>query len=366
MPTLTIETPHDPTALTEFLQFRDKVYAHREAYWPASVRFEQQFLQGHTPFNAGRLVQPFFVRSGKSVVARVLAVIDSRYQQHWQERLGQLWWFEAMPDSYDAVALLMNEACAWLRNHGADAARAGSGALEFPFVIDAYDILPPNILRQNPPYYHALLKQAGFASEKAWVDYKIEVRPALLDRWAGMLETVTRAGYAIVPLREVPPQRRVAEFTATFNETFRSHWGWTPYAEPEIASLFSALESFGVLDASVLAYHQDQPVGMLLLTPAHSRNAVLAPGRVLRADEKLNVLAIGVKESARGHGVNLAMAGYGLLELARRGAQYASYTLVLDDNWPSRRTGEKLGGRVCANYMVYRREIHEQDEKKRQ
>lgn len=354
---LMIETPQDSTTLTEFLQFRDKVAARRDAYWPASVRFELQFLQGRTPFNAGRTVQPFFVRSGRSVVARVLAVIDARYQQHWGERLGHLWWFEALPDSAEAVQLLMDEACAWLQQQGADAARAGSGMLEFPFVIDAYDILPPNILRQNPPYYHALLKHAGFASEKGWVDYKIEVRPDLLDRWASMLAAATRAGYDIVPVRDVPQHRRVPEFTATFNETFQSHWGWTPYTEHEVASLFTALESFGALDASVLAYRHGQPVGMLLLTPEHSKHAVLAPGRVLRPDEKLNVLAIGVKAPARGQGVNLAMAGYGLLELVRRGAQYVSYTLVLDDNWPSRRTGEKLGGRVCANYMVYRREF---------
>jgi hypothetical protein len=49
------------------------------------------------------------------------------------------------------------------------------------------------------------------------------------------------------------------------------------------------------------------------------------------------------------------MAGSSFLELVRRGAKYVSYTLVLDDNWPSRRTGEKLGAYVCANYMVYRR-----------
>jgi hypothetical protein len=30
---------------------------------------------------------------------------------------------------------------------------------------------------------------------------------------------------------------------------------------------------------------------------------------------------------------------------------------VLDDNWPSRRTAEKLGASVCANYLVYRRDL---------
>jgi hypothetical protein len=34
-----------------------------------------------------------------------------------------------------------------------------------------------------------------------------------------------------------------------------------------------------------------------------------------------------------------------------------SYTLVVDDNWPSRRTAEKLGANVCANFVVYRREF---------
>ena len=49
------------------------------------------------------------------------------------------------------------------------------------------------------------------------------------------------------------------------------------------------------------------------------------------------------------------MASYSYLELIRRGATWLSYTLVLDDNWPSRRTGEKLGGECCANYLTYRR-----------
>ena len=98
---------------------------------------------------------------------------------------------------------------------------------------------------------------------------------------------------------------------------------------------------------------------MLFVVPEVSATAILKSGRVLKDSEKLNILAIGVRESARGQGVNLAMAAYGYLELVRRGAKYLSYTLVLDDNWPSRRTAEKLGAFVCANYMVYRRNFRQ-------
>ena len=122
------------------------------------------------------------------------------------------------------------------------------------------------------------------------------------------------------------------------------------------------LEGFkpaGAYDTSVIAYRNGAPVGMLFVVPEVTAAAIVRPGRILKDSEKLNILAIGVRESARGQGVNLAMAAYAYLELVRRGAKYLSYTLVLDDNWPSRRTAEKLGAAVCANYMVYRRNFRD-------
>lgn len=357
MASMRIEVPQSKEALQSFVQLYEQVAAAKSAYWKPSVRFELSVLCGETPFNEERTVRPFMAWEGGKVVARVLAVMDARYNHHWRERLGHLCWFEALPGTRQAVKLLMNEACDWLRSQGTNAARAGHGMLEFPFVIDAYDELPPTVLRHNPSYYHSLLKDAGFETERSFVDYKIEVRPDLLVRWLGMLEAVRRAGYAIVPLRDVPEERRVHDFVTTFNDTFSAHWGWTPYSEKEMAGLLKALARNGVLDTSVLAYRDGQPVGMVLLVSEHQAEAILKPGRTIQDAERLNVLAIGVKESDRGRGVNLAMASYGYLELVRRGAKYVSYTLVLDDNWPSRRTAEKLGAFVCANYVAYRRRL---------
>jgi len=114
------------------------------------------------------------------------------------------------------------------------------------------------------------------------------------------------------------------------------------------------LGPMGAFDTSVIAYRDDDPVGICFVTPEIA-SQIAVRRRELRDVEKLNFLGIGVREGARRQGVNLAMAAYAYLELVKRGAQYVSYTLVLDDNWPSRRTAEKLGCRICANYMVYRR-----------
>jgi len=352
---LKIDVPHGHDALMEFILFQDRANAARTARWPANVPLLLPILSGESPFNIDREFRPLVVREGGEIVARAMAVLDQRYIRHWKERIGHVVFFEALPDAREATALLMEEACEWLRDKGAEAARTGMGMLDFPYVIDAYEPLPPSLLRQNPAHYHVLLKHAGFITEKGMVDYKIRVRPELVDRWESALEGARRAGYAIVPLRDIPEKQRVSEFTALWNDTFASHWGFTPFVEEEIALFFALLDMVGILDTSVIAYQGEDPVGMLYVSRDIPSLAVLAPGRVLDDSERLNVLGIGVRGRARGRGVNYAMASHAFLELVKRGHTWLSYTLVLDDNWPSRRTAVGLGADLCATFVAYRR-----------
>jgi GNAT superfamily N-acetyltransferase len=226
---------------------------------------------------------------------------------------------------------------------------------DMPFAIDAHDVLPPSILRQNPSYYHALIKDAGFEVEQGFVDYKLQVTPQLGRRWASEVAAARAAGYRLVPVRDVSRRRRGRELAALWSDTFAAHWGFSPFIEEELSLLFELGAPVGVLDVSVVAYAGDRPVGFVFVTPADGSPAALAPLRRLRDDERLNTLAIGVRREARGRGVNRALAGWAFAELARRGATHLSYTLVLDDNWPSRRTAEALGAHVCASYLAYRR-----------
>src|SRR5215468_1850146 len=228
-----IETPRSLQALTEFVQFYDQVYDYCDARWPTPVEFHMSVLTDESPFARGRKFRPLLARTGGRVVARAVAVVDDHYNRHWQERLGHISLFEALPDAREATKLLMDAACDWLAEQGAEAARAGWGLMERPFAIDDYDSLPPSVMRQNPAYYHRLLKDAGFESEKGWVDYKIAVRPELVARWESALEAARRAGFRIVPLRDLAPAERVRHMTAVFNEAFRRHWGIVPVTEDE-------------------------------------------------------------------------------------------------------------------------------------
>ncbi|MDO8432892.1 MAG: hypothetical protein Q7S58_10845 [Candidatus Binatus sp.] len=352
-----IESPRGEAALTEFVRFHDRVYEYRSARWPSQIAVQLPLLMGEGPFAVDRKLCPFAVIDNGRMVARAVALIDGSYQRHWKEALGHIVMFEAMPDARDGVRLMIDEAASWLKSRGAAVARTGYGLLEFPYVIDDYETLPPDIARQNPPYYHALLKDAGFESERGWVDYKIKVTPELIARYESALEACRRAGFEILALKDVPESRRLNDFEPTWNQAFSRHWGMTPFSRGEMSFLFDYFSISGGLETSVLAYKDGAPVGALMVTPPNVEGVILKPGRTLADHEKLNFLGIGVLEAGRGRGVNLAMAAYSYLRLIRNGSKYLSYTLVLDDNWPSRRTAEKLGAKICANYITYRRDL---------
>jgi hypothetical protein len=353
-----IEMPADEKALAEFVRFHDRVYEYRAARWPAAFRRQLHILMGAPPYGEDREIKPFLAREGGAIVARAAAIIDQPYLAHWKEPLGHIMMFEALPNSGDAVKSMLDAACEWLRSRKMEAARAGAtGVGDSPFAIDEYEMLPPSIVRQNPGYYHSLLKDAGFETEKGWVDYKIEVTPALIARYQSALEAARRGGFVIAPLKNLDDDLRVQHFTKVWNDAFKHHWGMAPRREAEVAAMFRNFAFGNGLETSVIAYRGDEPVGVLVALRPSTESVILAPGRAVREMEKLNWLGIGVHESARGCGVNLATASFAYLELIRLGAKYLSYTLVLDDNWASRRTAEKLGAKVCASYVTYRREL---------
>lgn len=351
-----IESPDSEAGLREFIALQDSIRPELTARWPAAVEMQLPLMMGLSALGAGKTMKAFVAREDSEIQARVLAFVDPAYAARWNEKLGHLAFFEARPGAHRVTRDLMDAACEWLRAQGAEAARAGFFLpIDMPFVIDAYDALPPNLMRQNPDYYHSFIKDAGFECEKGLVDYKIRVTSELITRYHSALEASRRGGFDIVPLKDVPPEKRVSEFAPAFNEAFYNHWGFVGAGNEAYAEMLSFFEMLGGLETSVIAYRGNEVVGTMMVVPEETAHAVVRSGRVVNDSEKLNFLGIGVREPARGRGVNLAMASYSYLKLISHGARYLSYTLVVDDNWPSRRTAEKLGAKVCANYVVYRR-----------
>ncbi len=360
---INIENPRNRVAMEDFARLPFLVYAERKAWWPPDIQNEVDLLAHRSPLSAFLEIEPFVARREGRIVARVSAVINHRYNAHWKEKLGQLIHFEAMPDEDDAAEMLLDEASEWLRERAMDAVRSGFAAfLDYPYAIDNYDAFPSFLLRANPAYYHRYLKDAGFETERGQLDYTAHLTPEIIARYHGMLDAAARAGVQLRSWREFGFLAAVDAWTGVTNVAFREHWGWNPVTQAEVRPMLTSLWETPVSDLSMIALIDRRVVGAVFCVPDLSEAlAALKRGVKLPPDKgggtRGALINIGVIDEARGRGVARAMAARSFLEMARQGMQYAGYTLVLDDNWSSRRCAESLGARVTSNFVTYRREL---------
>ena len=257
---VSIEQVSGDRELRAFCLFADRVNSQRSAYWPAIPDRHLPLLKGEGPVSVGRRVLPLVARVDGATVARFAAVVDERYIDHWEEPLGHLIMFEALPDTTAAVRELMNEACAWLRRNGMTAARTGMGpGIDMPYLLDAYENLPPFASRHNPPYYHFMLKEAHFEAEKGWIDYKIEVTPERVQIWEHMVGAAEKAGYTVATLTDLGEPHPIAQFASVWEEAFAHHWGMSPQTEDEWAEQLAVVGPIGGWDISIMAFKGEEP-----------------------------------------------------------------------------------------------------------
>ncbi|MGH7780229.1 MAG: hypothetical protein ACREQR_10425 [Candidatus Binataceae bacterium] len=359
----TIERVATREGYEEFARLPYHVYAAREAWWPPDIQGEIDMITRRTHFAAYLDLEAYCARRRGRMVARVSAVVNRRYIEHWGEQLGQLIHFEACEGEEDAAVAMLETAARSLGARGMMAVRSGFAAfLDYPYAVDGYGRLPSFLLRGNPPYYHRCFKRAGFETEKGQTDYTAELTPELLERYRRSVAAANAASVTIKSWREFGFPAAIDAWTEVTNAAFTRHWGWNPITKAEVRPMLMSLWESPVADLSMLAVVGDEAIGAVFSVPDLSpmlarvrRGVRLEPHR--GGGTRGALVNIGVKESARGRGIAVAMASQSYLRMAGQRMRYAGYTLVLDDNWASRRTAESLGAHVSGNFVTYRRNL---------
>jgi ribosomal protein S18 acetylase RimI-like enzyme len=358
-----------PEELQRYVDFGQEVYASNPYWVPPDAHHMTKVLGGEGGFGSDLKIQPFWVEDDGHVLATVAAAISDVYERRWNERMGHLFFFEALPDQDEAVESLMRAACDWLKTRGCEAVRLSMlPGLQMPLTIDAYDEVPTIFHTFNPAYYHSYIKNARFMTEKGVVQYQVQFTPELEQRYREMVARATNSGISLRPYDFERLEEETLAFTEIFNETFSAHWGFMPVPANVMRGLTVELKDFLIGDFMAFAEADGQTVGAVYSLP--DLNQALHPMRGKTIEDNLPefqqylqevdhgaLLVIGVKREYRGRGVNLALAAKSYLAMIERGYKTGSYTVVLDDNWPSRRTAEKLGARVTRNFDVYRKEL---------
>jgi ribosomal protein S18 acetylase RimI-like enzyme len=366
-----------PDDFERYIDFAKEVYRDNPHWVPGDKHHLIQLLSGDAGFGPQSEIQAFAVEHEGRTLATVAAFRDEAYDRHWNEKLGQLLFFEALPDQNEAVEALIGEACEWLRERDYTSARLGMlPGVQLPLTIDAYDTVPTCFHSYNPPYYHSYIKNCGFVTERGVVQYQVQFTAELEQRYREMVQRARDAGVVVRSWDFDRLEEESAAFAALGNETFSAHFGFMPLPDAVMRGFTVEFKDLLIPELLGFAEVDGQRVGFVYSLPDLNqalhpmRDKVLEENfpefveRFARVDHGV-LLIIGVKEEYRGRGINLALAAHSYLGMIERGYKTASYTVVMDDNWPSRRTAEKLGARVTRNFVVYRRDLSRSTHDKR-
>lgn len=365
---MNVSSPRTIEEIQRFAEFAHRVYEDYPNWVPPDSHHIVENLSGRFPRAEETQYKPFWVLDASGhILATVAAIISEPFNHHWGESLGHLAYFESLAGHEDAGTIVLRAACDWLNEQGGKAVRLSFfPGWQFPLTIDAYDDVPTFLHAVNPPSYHRIIKNAGFVTEQSLVEYRIAFTPELAAAYRGMIDKVQSAGVSLRAWDLSRLEEETARFCEVNNECFARHWGIPRFSIDELSGLTIGLKDYLVPDFLQFAEVDGRIAGYVYATPdlnqafhaSRGKDASASDGfqRYLTKIDHGMLLIIGVREGHRGKGVNLALAAKCYLAMMNRGYKSASYTLVLDDNGPSRRTAEKLGGRVARNYIVYRRD----------
>lgn len=359
---------HSPDELRESMAFAAEVYRDIPAWVPPDEHQLVAQVSGQAFGRAHARIQTFRIEDHGRILATATGVVDDLFNTHWRDAVGHVLFFEALPGHEAASRALLDATCDWLKRQGCTAARVGFlYGWQLPLTIDAYDEVPTAFHSINPPYYHRYIKDAGFATECGAVEYMIDFTPELAARYEQMVASSVSRGVVMRPWRLSEPKADAELFSRIYNATFSAHWGAPPFTVEDCEDLITELGPVTPTDFTAFAETSGETTGAVLAVP--DINQVLhrfrdggptgaeAFAAALDTIDHGVLISISVLEQARGTGLNLAMAARVYLAMMARGYRSASYTTVLDTNRRSRRTAEKLGGRIRRNFVVYRREL---------
>ena len=344
-----------------------------DPYWvpPLKKHLRRNLDPARHPFWQHARRQLFLAERSGSCVGRICAHVDFTYNTYWNERAGCFGFFES--ENNPATArILFDTAINWLRKQGMTTIHGPmnpSSTTEFGFLISAASQPPAFLMPYNPPWYPELAVQNGFAVIKHLLAYEKDCKnsptPDSVYRIASRLKKNPR--YAVRPVSKKQFAADVRIITNLYNECWGGHWAYSPVSYEEMLHDFKAMKFYLDEKLTVLAFYDDQPVGMVINMPDLNEVFKLANGTLnLKGLLKIlwfrtrfsrtRTLLLGFKK--RFHKMGLPALAYCEMEPAIRRLFYAmEASWVHDDDHDVIDLLEGLGFVVSNRYAVVERSL---------
>lgn len=361
--------------LERFLVQSDRIYHADPLYVaPLLLDMRDQFSD-RNPFFAHAEMQLFVAERDGQDVGRIAAILDRNHNEFHHDQAASFGYFESVNDPAVSGALF-SAVDAWARERGMKRILGPlnpSTNNECGLLIDGFDSPAVLMMTYNPAYYEALVEKAGYGKAKDLLAFKFDVT----DRPRERLERVS----AVFAKRH--PDIRVRQITRkslpgdldrikeVYNSAWERNWGFVPMTEGEVDYMAQRLKPLLTEGLVWLAETEKEPAAFMLALPDFNQAIRPLKGRVLtpkvlgvipyllgwKRPDVVRLIALGIKRSFRGRGIEGMMFAEGLRASLAAGFRSCEASWTLEDNSGVHRLIDIFEGRAYKTYRVYEREL---------
>jgi len=361
--------------LRRFIYLPEKIHKHHKNWVPPVYMDEWVFYhpKKNPSFHHSDTIL-FLAWQDKTVVGRIMGIINRKYNEAQQEQHARFFALECY-DDFEVARALIDAVLEWARGLGADALVGPLGFSDKDpqgFLIDGFD--KPVVISSscNFPYMVELLERYGFRKKTDLVVYQLAVPREVPPFYKAIAERTLRNKPDLKLIKLHSKKEIKAWVRPVFhlmNETFQSIYAFSEMSEREMDDF--AARYMAILDPRfliLLSNEKDGLVAFALGMPDISEGIMRSRGRVfpfgfihiLRSQKKtkqLNLLLGAIKEGYRGNGID-AILGTAMLEAAREGGfELIDSHLELENNLKVRAEMERMGGRVYKRFRIFEYDI---------
>jgi GNAT superfamily N-acetyltransferase len=356
--------------LNDFIRLPFILYAQDPFYVPPLIKEMQTHYSRKNPFFHHASVQYFLAKRYGKLEGRIVSIINQRHIEYHDEKAGFFGFFESS-DNMDVAAALLNKVSDELRRRGMEIVR---GPMNFTtneecgLLIEGFDSPPMLMMPYNPPYYNDLMEKCDMKKAKDLYAYIINTPEDLPKKIHRVADIAAKSGIRVRPIDKKKFVSEMHIFKDVYNSAWAKNWGFLPLTDEEVVYLGHNLKPVVVPEMTVIAEKENEPVGFLGLLPdfnfvlKHMKGKMnlISIMKALYYSKKikdLRLLLLGVKAEYRNKGVDALLFREAFKGVKRGGYKRVDFSWILEDNIPTQRLIEMIGGRLYKKYRIYEKEL---------
>jgi len=359
--------------LKDFIDLPWKICAEYPRWVPPLKKEVRRLLDPRRhPFWASAERRLFLARRGRQTVGRIAGIIDRRYNDLHDEKMG-IWGFFECADDPEVAAALFSAVETWVRQKGMAFVRGPlnpSTNYEVGLLIEGFDYPPALMMTYNPPYYPRLVESCGFTKEKDLVAFLIDGDYRLPEWMDRLAERIARKkGISIRRFSSKDENAEFARIKEVYNDSWSGNWGFVPLSDDEMRDIQKNVMTFADPDLAFFIYYEDDPAAVCVIFPdinpllrrfnGHIGLLGLLKWILYRREiTGLRCLIFGIKDKYRQMGLSL-LAVRQIYEVVRQKGEYRSLELgwTLEDNEAVNTLLEEGGARPYKKYRIFRKPL---------